>query len=330
MFTPTHLLQPRSLRQAAYNAGAYASNSITSDYPYPLPILLRSEAAEALEMADSELSNSEGSPIKSLKVTGCEIKEIKRKSKQALRRVISSSSSLRVQRLISRRHDLTKLLTIEVGEGANMKTFYVHTHLICAHAAFFQTACNGTWREGRESLIRLPMDDPETVGWYLQWLYTFELPKPKLKRRGVWESLVDLYVLGERFQDQTLKNSIVNAFIVGRRYASGCRWLTYAHNRLSEEADEGTPLRRLVVDLFVYWNVTQSNFEMEKDNLSKEACFEITMAMLKAREESVREAPYLADRCIYHEHEALAIETIDISVRYQIILPITWLTGETD
>lgn len=231
--------------------------------------------------------------------------------------------------LISSRHDLTKLLTIEAGEGANMKTFYVHTHLICAHAVFFRIACNGKWKEGLESLVRLPTDDPKIVGLYLKWLYTFDLPKPKLKESVVWENLVDLYVLGEKFQDHTLKNIIVNVFIMGRRYASGCRWLSYAHTRLSEDAAENTPLRRLVVDLFVYWSVKGSNFEEEKDNLSKEACFEITMGMLKAREDPARVAPYLADRCTYHEHEAPAIETIDISVRYQIILPITWLTGET-
>ena len=204
----------------------------------------------------------------------------------------------------------------------------MHTHLICAHAAFFQTACNGQWREGLERLVRLPTHAPKIVELYLQWLYTFSLPKPRLKQERIWEALVELYVLGEKFQDPTLKNAVVNAFIAGRRFAAGCRWLTYAHARLAVEAAEGNPLRRLVIDLIVFWSVTQRDFEGEKENLSKEACFEITMAMLKAREEPVRVAPYLANRCLYHEHEPPAIETIDISVRYQIILPITWLTGE--
>lgn len=104
--------------------------------------------------------------------------------------------------------------------------------------------------------------------------------------------------------------------------------MSYAHSQLPEEAVETTLLQCLVVDLFVVWSVTGSNFEEERDNLLKEACSEITMAMLKAREEPARVAPYLADRCIYHEHEMPRVETIDISVRYHIILPITWLAGE--
>lgn len=210
-----------------------------------------------------------------------------------------------------------------------MQTFYVHTHLICAHSSFFRAACSGNWREGFENLVRLPTLKPKIVELYLQWLYTSALPHPKLKQRGVWEILVELYVLGEKIQDDTLKNVIVELFITGRKHVSGCRWLSYAHTRLSEDAAENTPLRRLVVDLVVYGDVTGSDFEEEKDNFSKEACFEITLALLKKRELLVSRAPYSTDRCSYHVHEAPAVETIDISVRYQLILPITWLTGET-
>ena len=135
----------------------------------------------------------------------------------------------------------------------------------------------------------LPEGDPQIVDLYLRWFYNFDLPKPKLKQSGVWETLVDLYVLGEKLQDPTLKNCIVDAFIVNRRYATGCRWLSYAYSRLSEEATDTTPLRRLVVDSFVVWSITGSNFE-ERDDLSKEVCFEITVAMLNAREEPVRVA----------------------------------------
>ena len=100
----------------------------------------------------------------------------------------------------------------------------------------------------------------------------------------VWESLVEMYVLAERFQDPTLKNAVVNVFITHRKYAHDCYWLVYAHRRLSEDAPEGTALRRLVVDLFAFWSVPGSSFEEEKENLSKMACFEVTVAMLKARD----------------------------------------------
>lgn len=200
-----------------------------------------------------------------------------------------------------------------------------------------------------EKLVRLPTDEPKIVVLYLQWLYTFALPHPKFKQRGVWESLVELYVFGEKVQDDTLKNRIVDIFITGWTHASDCRWLSYAYTRLSEDAAETTPLRRLVVDLFAYGDLTGVMFAEEKDNLSKEACFEITMAMLKKGESLGRRALYLADCCSYHEHEAPAVEelaveapaveesaveapsveTADVSVRYQLVLPITWLTGET-
>lgn len=211
-----------------------------------------------------------------------------------------------------------------------METFYVHTHLICAHSSFFRAACTDNWREGFENLVRLPTEKPKIVELYLQWLYTFVLPYPKLKPRGVWENLVELYLLGEKVQDQTLKNMIIDIFVTGWKYTSGCRWLSYAHTRLSEDAADNTSLRRLVIDLFVYGDVTSKAFEEEKENFSKEACFEITMAMLKKGESLYRRAPYFADRCTYHVHEAPAVETIEISVRYQLILPITWLTGETN
>ncbi|KAI4132095.1 MAG: hypothetical protein LQ347_002704 [Umbilicaria vellea] len=262
-----------------------------------LSMILRPKAAIAPKMLTKDTNNIRGSPVESFKVTGCKLKDIKKISKHALR------------------HDLTKLLTIEAGEGENMETFYVHTHLICAHSSFFRAACTDNWREGFENLVRLPTEKPKIVELYLQWLYTFVLPYPKLKPRGVWENLVELYLLGEKVQDQTLKNMIIDIFVTGWKYTSGCRWLSYAHTRLSEDAADNTSLRRLVIDLFVYGDVTSKAFEEEKENFSKEACFEITMAMLKKGESLYRRAPYFADRCTYHVHEAPAVETIEISVR---------------
>lgn len=72
-------------------------------------------------------------------------------------------------------------------------------------------------------MSKLPEGDPKYVDIYLLWLYTFNLPKPKLKQSGVWEALVDLYVVGEKLQDPTLKNCNVSAFIVNRRYTTDCR-----------------------------------------------------------------------------------------------------------
>ncbi|MCJ1303116.1 hypothetical protein MMC08_005923 [Hypocenomyce scalaris] len=210
-----------------------------------------------------------GEPINSIslavdkfKVVGCNMREIKKASKQALE------------------HDLKKLLTIIAGEDPNQKTYLVHIYLICSHEAFFRTARNGKWREGLESLFRLPTDDPRIVGLYIQWLYTLELPAHAAR-----DVQGDTYGLGEpRGNDPTLKNAVVNVFITHRKYAHDCYWLVYAHRRLSEDAPEGTALRRLVVDLFAFWSVPGSSFEEEKENLSKMACFEVTVAMLKARD----------------------------------------------
>ncbi|KAG9495461.1 hypothetical protein J7337_013709 [Fusarium musae] len=51
----------------------------------------------------------------------------------------------------------------------------VHKAIICPRSTFFTAACNGNFKEGLESMINLPDDDPTVVREMIYYLYNLDL-----------------------------------------------------------------------------------------------------------------------------------------------------------
>lgn len=96
-------------------------------------------------------------------------------------------------------------LKVVVGEEGNEEEFWVHQNILTSHSEFSKRATNGQWLESDERLVTLPEDRPDVFRLYLNLLYTKQIARKK------WITLCQMYVLAEKLQDTSAKNSTINA-----------------------------------------------------------------------------------------------------------------------
>ncbi|CAK1360056.1 unnamed protein product [Cercospora beticola] len=113
-------------------------------------------------------------------------------------------------------------VTIKVGTGDHVETFTIHEALLKERGGFFAAAMDKQWKEGQERKIGLPEDDPNTVGIYIEWLYTKRLGAYTDKDHKQWNSkdveeqydqLVHLYIFGEKIQDDEICNRCIDKIV---------------------------------------------------------------------------------------------------------------------
>jgi hypothetical protein len=150
-----------------------------------------------------------------------------------------------------------KMITLLVGTDEH--ELLVHEDYLARHSALFKAALKKEWAEGQTRTIKLPEETPDLVAFYLDYLYGKGLPTDSTKnnsRNGrVYDVLAELYALGERLQDDNIRNVIIDEIVrfsklfskeSGRHFP-----LDLAINTIYESTTVGLPSRRLLVELFV-------------------------------------------------------------------------------
>ena len=167
--------------------------------------------------------------------------------------------------------------------------FIVHEHLLRSHSDFFDKALNKQWEEGQARVIRMPDDNGDVVYRYIQWLYTKTIAC-KCGNRPQWRLLADLYVLGEKILDVKFQDCVIDCFLVSSR-DSNAREIGYfpktpATNLVYQGTPEGSPARRLMVDLFInYGNgkwITPEDGNRSRNN--HEFVMDLATALLDKRQ----------------------------------------------
>jgi hypothetical protein len=140
--------------------------------------------------------------------------------------------------------------------GPKKLEMLVHANFISRDSEFFQTALEKKWRKGQTRTIALPEDNHETMTNYINFVYTKSLPTAHSVGPGCKDgatlgylSLVDLYVLGVRLLNKSIKNAILKEII--RISATVCPGIDIIINDLYEGTHEGDPARRLMVDTYM-------------------------------------------------------------------------------
>ena len=207
-----------------------------------------------------------------------------------LGKIWSSHKTRSYQPILTRlRSNLLDVLTVTVGDGKNgkyWKSFTVHRNLICSHSAFFRACCNGNWIEAKDAEVELPAESPDTFEVYLQWLYAGQAPMQYMDELygpppGPANSYVNLYCLGDRLQDPSFKNVIVNR-LIAREDHFPLRYLTLAYRELHERVPSNCGLWRLVIDILAK-KYTVGEFEKEKEAMPREVLERLTTTLLKDR-----------------------------------------------
>lgn len=150
--------------------------------------------------------------------------------------------------------------------GATIETFSVHETILQKRSPFFRAALDKGWREGQERRIELPEDHPDLVNAYAEFVYDKNVSDLCENERGNWTSqdLADeyyhqanLYVLGEKLQDDEFCNAVITKFI---NLIDASHGVTASNTRhypstitvrtIYEGTPQGSPARKLMVHLY--------------------------------------------------------------------------------
>ncbi|GIZ49937.1 hypothetical protein CKM354_001295300 [Cercospora kikuchii] len=149
--------------------------------------------------------------------------------------------------------------TVEVGAGDESQRWTIHEKLLCKDSAFFRAATKEEWTPREDGIIAMPDDDPHAFEIYVQWLYGGKLlvqardMDPKKSRE--LRLLVESFILGEKLQDRVFQHATIDSLIacVNDYDQEGTVYFPAGHaDRVYEATPENSPLRSLIVDMFVY------------------------------------------------------------------------------
>jgi hypothetical protein len=144
--------------------------------------------------------------------------------------------------------------TVTLIIGPEKRELLAHGNFIARHSELFQAALKKEWQEGKTRTITMPEDDHETMTRYLSFVYGKKLPTTHLSESVRHDligpgqrSLADLYVLGTRLLDKSMKNAALGEVV--RLSVITCPG-SETVNTIYSGTCEGNPARRLMVNLY--------------------------------------------------------------------------------
>lgn len=201
--------------------------------------------------------------------------------------------------------------------GAEETCFYVHEWIITASSEFFKSAVKKEWTRSENREIDLRDESPAEFKIYVHWLYSGNtVVEAWLKARDLekdgpdFNPLAKLYVLGERLNDATFQDHIINAilFLSRREDERGKTWCPTdaVANTIYAGTPNNSPARRLMVDFFADYGDHDWIYD-ESEEINHEFLTDLSKTLLGRRwrvmrgeEEEV--AIDDAEPCKYHNH----------------------------
>jgi hypothetical protein len=144
------------------------------------------------------------------------------------------------------------MINLLVGEDE--EEMFAYGSYLSLYSGFFKAALKVEWAEGQTRTVKLPEEDPETVTFYLDFLYGKGLPTYSVKGESDNEShriLAELYALGEGRLDSKIQNATLKEILrltkVGKRYYPDYP----AIDIIYKSTTATSPTRRLLVEVYV-------------------------------------------------------------------------------
>lgn len=189
--------------------------------------------------------------------------------------------------------------------GKEEQKFAVHKEILRAHSPFFRSAVQQNWKEGQEGIIRLPDDDPEVLELYEEWLYEgkiFSQDEQQVEDSDESDLLIKAFVFGEKIQDGRFRDAAIDCLIacLNSKDENRYKWFPTEQgiDMVYEGTPPGSPLRRLMVDMHVYYG-EESWFDGETNT---EFLVELARDLLNVRQELDLNEPACGTSCSYHHH----------------------------
>jgi len=201
----------------------------------------------------------------------------------------------------------SSFIHVKVGKNEDTRTFGVHETLLRRQSKFFQSALSGDWLESKTRTIELPEQTPAAFDLYFGWLYNRKIHSKKQDNYEGHEAellqVAEAYCLAEMIGDGDFADAVMDTLLVCAAEYNTC---PFKHaNNLYEKLSQGSPLRRLVLEMWVYER--RSKWRDTAMNLSEEVLRDIVLAIVEMKGPTTVEAataPYKnGDRCAYHQHK---------------------------
>jgi hypothetical protein len=153
-------------------------------------------------------------------------------------------------------YDKNDMITLLVG--SEERPLLAHGSYLAMHSEFFKAALKKEWVEGQTRTVKLPDEQPEIVAQYLGFVYGKGLPidvrGDDLHKGRVFEVLTELFALGERLLDSTLRNHILKSIIHFTKVQTSEGFYypnARAINNIYNCTTAASPARSLMVKLYV-------------------------------------------------------------------------------
>ena len=185
-----------------------------------------------------------------------------------------------------------------VAVGSEEKPFFVHTTML-QHSEFFKAALKEEWKEGQQRIVKLPDVEPHLFEAYIQWQYRGKINFGESPASYNFVTLAKLYGFGERLVDGVFQDRVLDTIVAGVRDAERPAPGSVCVNTIYRNTPEGSPARRLMVDIYV-----NSKFTLEEPEY--EFLKDLTRALMDKRVLPKARDDYDALRtgspCVYHKH----------------------------
>ncbi|KAK5675593.1 hypothetical protein LTS10_011693 [Elasticomyces elasticus] len=230
------------------------------------------------------------------------------------------------------RHFTSEIVYLDVGKPEQVKRFALHESIIRPASDFVNMALSRDWKESgrdaygaepglvcagnvqdadfseaRERIIPLSEDDPETFTIYQTWLYTHIVDAHALKSStnscDVYQRLFKCYILAEKLLDAVFKDCVMDAIL--NTLQANPLFDANLSNLVYENTPEGSPLRRLLCEIYV-WCATER--WLAEDVVTEEVHPTLMTDVMKMqmgffRGQRPEQVPFLGHACAYHSHE---------------------------
>jgi hypothetical protein len=148
------------------------------------------------------------------------------------------------------------LVGVEVGNGEALANFTVHQPVLCRSSGYLQARLKTCW--ARDEHVRLPEQDAEAFGLYVNWLYRDALPILQHEEENMssrcgddaaetplavdWLLLAEAYVLGEALLDPTFQTAVLDAMVLVSSSEAARQVMWQLLPNLADVIYEGTAL----------------------------------------------------------------------------------------
>ncbi|THX02320.1 hypothetical protein D6D13_08371 [Aureobasidium pullulans] len=147
--------------------------------------------------------------------------------------------------------------TVVLSVGPSKQEFTVHKELLCFYSDFFRAAFNGSFKEATEGRIELPDAQLDVFEIFQVWLYSRSLlntedlqDQPDYQKYPSFSTLARLWVFGDKYQIPLLQNCAADAILQYTKDKN--RFCTNVLKTAYDHTMEGSPLRRLAIDILVF------------------------------------------------------------------------------